>query len=96
MTIKIFSLIVIEHVKIKTTLFMLIANISFKLLANEVSSNYISPVGLLDASFCLTDSSDPFDFSLLKTGLTGSAQRALSALKVFQLTSLSQKLILMV
>ena len=38
------------------------------------------------AIFCLTDfSSDAFDFSSSKTGWTGSAQRALSALRAFQL-----------
>ena len=41
------------------------------------------------AIFSLTDfSSDAFDFSSSKTGLTGSAQRTLSALRAFQLTSL--------
>ena len=58
----------------------------FKLLSNEVCSNYISPVGLFYALFRLTDfSSDAFDFSSSKTGYTGSAQRALSALRAFQL-----------
>ena len=38
------------------------------------------------AIFRLIDfSSEPFDFSSLKTGLTGSAQRALSGFRVFQL-----------
>ena len=58
----------------------------YKLLSNEVCSNYISPVGLFYAIFRLTDfSSDAFDFSSTKTGYIGSVQRALSALGAFQL-----------
>ena len=40
-----------------------------QLLSNEVCSNYISPVVLFNAIFCLSDcSSDAFDFSSSKTG----------------------------
>ena len=62
---------------------------NFQLLSKDVSSNYISPVGLFDAVFRLTDiSSDPFLLSVSKARETGSAQRALSALRAFQITSL--------
>ena len=57
------------------------------MLSNEVCRNYISPVGLFfNAIFRLTDlSSDAFEFLSLKLGETGSAERALSAFRVFQL-----------
>ena len=45
-------------------------------------AKYISPVGLFYAIFRLTDfSSEPFDFSSLTMGSTGSAQRALSFIR---------------
>ena len=48
-------------------------------------------VFFFNAIFRLTDfSSDAFDFSSSKTGSTGSAQRALSALRAFQLCFTAQ------
>ena len=55
-----------------------------ELLSNEVRGNYISPAGLFYPIFRFTDfCSDAFDFFSSRTGYTGSAQRALRALKGF-------------
>ena len=53
----------------------------FLIVLKWICSNYISPVGIFYAIFCLKDfSSDAFDFSSSQTDKTDSAQRELSAL----------------